>query len=146
MLVSEDTKIVVSSPAVAAGTGDVTGAVIDMQQDGGYSNVLFLVVTGDVTATSVLELTAQTSPNSDGSSPTQCATTGTRTCGATDTDNKILELDVAGIGPGRYVLPVLHRTVANAAINCILAVLYRANKLPAPLSTDEVLVAIKVVH
>lgn len=122
------TRVVVSSGAAVAAQTAIEGTAVDTQ---GFESVRFLAITGDVTATSVLTLKAQSGAASNGSDATDItgATTAAFTAGASDADSKILSLDV--IKPTkRYVRPVLTRTTANAVVACIIAELYGPHKGP----------------
>ena len=128
MNLANRTRVYVSANAAAAGTSAINGTAIDTQ---GFESVRFLAILGDVTATSVVTLKAQSGAASDGSDATDItgATTASFTAGASDADNKVLSLDV--IKPTkRYVRPVLTRTTANAVVQAIIAELYGAHKNP----------------
>lgn len=140
-----DCKVVPCSPDATGGTSDIDGAVIDMGADGGYNAVAFVAHLGDVSDTCVLELQCRGSANSDGSASSQEATTGTRTANAANSDDKLVILDVQKPA-GRYVFPRLKRGTANAALNSIIAVVYKANNLPATPSADVVLSALAIVR
>jgi hypothetical protein len=127
----------VCSPAAAAATTDLDGTVIDMAANGGFSKVCFIAMLGDVTATSVLELQGQGSAASDGSSPSTEATTGTKTAGASDCDNKLMVLDLSRPA-NRYVFSRLKRGTANAVVNGVIAILYNGNTCPVTLNSDVV--------
>lgn len=133
----EECKIALCSAAASAATTDLDGTVIDLAQDGGYDGVLFVAQLGDVTATSVLELQCQGSAASDGSSPSAEATTGSKTAGASDCDNKLLVLDVSRPA-NRYVFSRLKRGTANAVVNSVLAILYRGKIGPVVQGSDVV--------
>lgn len=116
-------KITRISNAVAAGTTEVLSSVLDMQ---GYDSVMFIVTLGDVTATSVLTLTAKSNTANSTSSPTPSSITDgscTFTAGASDADNKLMIVDV--LRPSkRYVFASLTRTTANAVVDSITAIQY----------------------
>lgn len=128
MNLSTDVKIsVVADSAVAAQTA-VTSSVLDMQ---GFDGVMFIALLGDVTATSVLTLTAKGNSASSTSSPTPVtqAATAAFTAGASDADNKALVVDV--YAPAlRYIFAELTRTTANAVVGGIIAIQYRAGQRP----------------
>lgn len=115
----------VEASATAATTA-LTSDVLDMQ---GWENVCFIAITGDVTDTSVLTLTAydHTANAASGSAITGAA--ATFTAGASDADSKLLIVDVRQ-PQKRYVYAVLTRTVANAVVNGIVAIRYNGHKLP----------------
>lgn len=132
-----DCKFLLCSPATVAGTSDLDGTVIDMSQDGGYDGVCFVAQLGDVTSTSVLELQGQGSAAADGSSPSTEATTGTKTAGATDCDNKFLVLDLSRPA-NRYVFSRVKRGTANAVVNSVLAILYKGRSCPVTQGSDVI--------
>lgn len=112
--------------AVSAGTSTQTLTSIDMS---GYDAITVACDLGTVTDGSVLNLKLQTGAQSNGSDAADVtgATTGNIT--ASTSSNKILAVDL--IRPtGRYVTAVLARGTQNAAINCFVALLYRAKSVP----------------
>lgn len=117
----------VAGAAVAAQT-EVLSTVLDMT---GYDGVMFIALLGDVTATSVLTLTAKGNTASSTSSPTPVTQKATSafTAGASDADSAALIVDV--YDPAlRYMFASLTRTVANAAVNGIVAIQYKAEYRP----------------
>lgn len=125
----KDCKITRVLNAVAAGTSDQDGTVLDMS---GYDGVIFLAALGDVTATSVLELQVLGNTASSTSSPTPTEITVDETiftAGASDADNKLLVVDV--VRPSkRYIFPRLKRGTANAVIDGVVAIQYRTRDVP----------------
>ena len=121
---SESLRFDYVEASASAGTTDLTTDILDMQ---GYDGVLFVVLTGDVSDTSALRLRPWQNTASSTSSPTpvELACTASHTASATDADSKLLAVDV--LRPSaRYVYAVLERDTANAVINGILAIRYRA--------------------
>lgn len=117
----------VAASAVAAQT-EVLTSVLDMS---GFDGVMFIALLGDVTATSVLTLTAKGNSASSTSSPTPVTQIATAafTAGASDADDKALVVDV--YDPMlRYVFASLTRTTANAVVNGIVAIQYTAEFRP----------------
>lgn len=117
----------VAASAVAAQT-EVLTSVLDMS---GFDGVMFIALLGDVTATSVLTLTAKGNTASSTSSPTPVTQVATSafTAGASDADDKALVVDV--YDPMlRYVFASLTRTTANAVVNGIIAIQYTAEYKP----------------
>lgn len=128
MNLSKDVKITVVAAAATAAQTAVTSDVLDMS---GYDGVMFIALTGDVTATSVLTLTAKAnSANSTGSpTPVTQKATDAFTAGAADADSKALVVDV--YRPTlRYVFAELTRTTANAVVGGIIAIQYSAANKP----------------
>lgn len=123
-----DIKIVVMNTAVSAGTTTVTPAApVDMQ---GFDSVAFLVLTGDVTATSVITVTAnEVASNTNAGGTAITASAAAFTAGASDADTKAIISEL--IRPTtRYVYPTVARATANAALNGIVAFLFNADKVP----------------
>jgi len=118
---------VVEAAATAAQTELVTD-VLDMQ---GYEGVVFIALTGDVTATSVLTLTVKGNSANSVSTPTPIAQKASDafTAGATDADSKVIMVDV--YKPTlRYMFASLTRTTANAVVGGIIAIQYGAHNKP----------------
>lgn len=128
MNLSKDCKITVVEAAATAGTSDLTTDVLDMT---GFEGVMFIALTGDVTAASELTLTVKGNSANSVSSPTpvtQKATT-TFTAGASDADSKVIMVDV--YRPTlRYQFAVLSRAAQNAVIGGIIAIQYGAHNKP----------------
>ena len=105
----------------------------------GFDSVAFIVALGDVTATSVLLLTAKTNTADSTSSPTPTtlAETVGFTAGASDADNKLLILDLHK-PRDRYVFATLARGTANAAVNGIYALLYNAQQMPLTVDSSVI--------
>lgn len=123
-----EVKITRVANAAAAAQTEVLSSVLDMQ---GYDGVMFVALLGDITATSVLTLTAKGNTASSTSSPTPVtqAATAAFTAGASDADNKVLVVDV--FDPAlRYVFASLTRTTANAVVDGIIAIQYTAELRP----------------
>lgn len=128
MNLSKDVKITVVAAAATAAQTAVTSDVLDMS---GYDGVMFIALTGDVTATSVLTLTAKANSANSTSSPTPVTQKATDafTAGASDADSKALVVDV--FKPTlRYVFAELTRTTANAVVGGIIAIQYQASNKP----------------
>jgi hypothetical protein len=127
MNISKITKQVHVLNAVAAGTSNQTGTHVDMQ---GFDGVMFLADIGTLTATQVTSMKAQGGNASNDSD--QADISGAATAAMADGDsNKMLILDVFR-PQQRYVRPVVLRGTANAVINCVIAILYQADKMPVP--------------
>lgn len=128
MNLSKGIKITRAANSSAAAQTEVLTSVLDMQ---GYDGVMFVALLGDITATSVLTLTAKGNTASSTSSPTPVtqAATAAFTAGASDADNKVLVVDI--FDPAlRYVFASLTRTVANAVVDGIIAIQYMADLKP----------------
>jgi len=124
----KNVKVTYAAASSAAAQTEVLTSVLDMQ---GYDGVMFVALLGDVTATSVLTLTAKGNTASSTSSPTpvtQKASTAF-TAGASDADSTAIIVDV--YDPAlRYVFASLTRTTANAVVNGIIAIQYKAEFRP----------------
>lgn len=117
----------VAAAAVAAQT-EVVSSVLDMQ---GFDGVMFIALLGDVTTACVLTLTAKGNSANSTSSPTPVAQVATAafTADGTSADDKALVVDV--YDPMlRYVFASLTRTAANAVVNGIIAIQYKAEYKP----------------
>ena len=129
----------VAASAVAAQT-EVLTSVLDMS---GFDGVMFIALMGDVTATSVLTLTAKGNTASSTSSPTPVTQVATSafTAGASDADDKALVVDV--YDPMlRYAFASLTRTTANAVVNGIIAIQYTAEYKPTTQAATVIAAAI----
>jgi hypothetical protein len=134
----KDTIIRLSSGATAAGTTTVDGGVIDLNNAAGGSDRFAAIASlGDVTATSVLQLSWRESDNSDGSSSTEVSGTPTTafTAGASDADSKLI-VSECGKFTKRYVFPRLTRTTANAVVNSIVVVQHGCHRRPVTQTSD----------
>jgi hypothetical protein len=115
--------------AVAAGTTDQNGSGVDLGADGGYDGVLFIALFGTLTANQVTQLKAQQSSD-DGSSDAYTDIAGSQGDALADTDgNDMLVLDIFR-PEERYVRPVVERGTANAVIDGVIAIRYRAKERP----------------
>lgn len=127
MSLLQNIKITRVAAASAAAMTDVVGSVIDMA---GFGGVLFVALTGDVTATSALALKAAETDNADGSSAVELVGSAAHTASdAAESDSKALVIDVRAPRK-RYLRAVLERGVANAAIDGIIAIQYRPTFAP----------------
>lgn len=130
-------KITVVEAAATAATTELVTDVLDMS---GYDGVMFIALTGDVTASSVLTLTVKANSANSVSSPTPITqkATDSFTAAASDADSKALVVDV--YKPTlRYVFASLTRTAANAVIGGIIAIQYQAKDMPT--SQDATVIA-----
>jgi hypothetical protein len=127
---SKNIKISRVANSSAAATTDVTGSVSDMN---GFDGIMYIALLGDVTVNSVLTLTAKENTANSTSSPTPTAITGAATAAytatATDSDNKALVVDVCR-PLKQFQFPVLSRATANAVVDGIIAIQYRAHLKP----------------
>jgi len=136
MNLSKDIKITVVEAAATAATTELVSDVLDMQ---GWSGVMFIALTGDVTDTSVLTLTVKGNSANSTSSPTPVTQgAATFTAGASNADSKVLMVDI--YEPKlRYVFASLTRTTANAVVGGVIAIQYQPNSKPT--SQDATVIA-----
>lgn len=127
MNLSKSIKVTVVEAAAAAAQTELVSDVLDMT---GYDGVMFIALTGDVTATSVLTLTAKGNSANSVSSPTPVTQKAAAfTAGASDADSKVLLVDV--YDPAlRYIFASLTRTTADAVVGGIIAIQYSADYRP----------------
>lgn len=128
MNLSKSCKITVVEAAAAAGQTELVTDVLDMT---GYEGVMFIALTGDVTASSVLTLTAKANSANSVSSPTPITQKATDafTAGATSADSKALVVDV--YKPTlRYVFASLTRVDQDAVVGGIIAIQYGPRTQP----------------
>lgn len=125
--------------AVAAGTTVQNGSILDMS---GFDGVLFIAAFGALTATQVTSLKAQ--QDTDPAGGTMADLEGSLVGPLADSDsNQCLMLDVYR-PQERYVRPVVNRLTANAVIDGVLAIQYRASKKPTV--QDVTTIAFAEVH
>lgn len=115
----------VAASAVAAQT-DVASSILDMS---GYEGVLFVALTGDVTATSALALKAEQNIANSTSGMAELVGSAAFTAGASDADSKALVLDIFQPRE-QFVRAVLERGTANAVVDGIIAIQYSAGNVP----------------
>lgn len=130
-------KFMVCSPDAAGATTDLDGTVIDMAQDEGYDGICLIAHLGDVADTSAINLKLMGSATSDGASPSLENEIGSVAAGAATHDDKLLVLDTRGPA-NRYVFSRLVRGTANAAVNSVVAILYKARKVPVVQGADVI--------
>ena len=128
MSLLKNVKVAYVAGAAAAAQTEVLSSVLDMS---GYDGVMFIALLGDVTATSVLTLTAKGNTASSTSSPTPVTQKATAafTAGDSDADSTALVVDVYDPAM-RYAFASLTRTTANAVVNGIVAIQYTAEYRP----------------
>ena len=128
MQLTNDVKITVVSPAAVAAQTAIDSSILDMQ---GYEGVMFIALTGDVTATSDLTLTIKGNTANHLTVPTPITQKATTlfTADATSADSKALVVDL--YKPAlRYVFANLTRATANAVIGGIIAIQYNSTNKP----------------
>lgn len=124
---TEITKIIRVKAAVAAGQTAQKATIVDTA---GYDGVVFIAILGDVDNGSVVTLKAAVDDVNNTSGMTALTGTGaTITATATSADDKLLIVDVQQ-PVERYVEAQLTRTTADAEIDGIIAILYKASTRP----------------
>lgn len=107
-----------------AGTGDtLSSSRVDMQTVGsGGDGVLFIVKTGDCDNTCVLTFTIKENTSDSTTGATATSVTASRTCSASDTDNKVILVEISRKKiTKRYVYLEIARATANAIIESVVA-------------------------
>lgn len=116
MNISRSCKVTRVLNAVAAGTTEQLGSVIDMQN---FDTVLFLVAFGAIVAGAATSIKAQQGTLADGSDMADLA--GSSVTVADTDDNKVAMLEV--VRPQeRYVRVAVERATQNATIDGALAI------------------------
>jgi len=125
----------------AAGTGDtLNGDIIDL---GNFDSVLFVAKLGDCANTAVGTLKAYCGDTPNVADGAYKAVTAAFTANATDSDNKLVILDV--VKPGkRYVRPDFVRATANIPVESIIAIKYNSKAYPVTQGTDVRITGISV--
>lgn len=126
MSLLKNIKITRVAAAAAAAQTDVEGSILDMA---GFAGVMFIAMTGDVTATSALALKAEQNTANSTAGMAELTGSASFTAAASDADSKVLVLDVHAPRE-RYVRAVLERGTANAVVDGIIAVQYKATHMP----------------
>lgn len=123
---SYNEKVIRVLNAAAAATTDIEATGVDMA---GFNAVKFYTLFGAITSSAVTSVKIQQSSD-DGSSDAYSDLESSAVTVADDDDNQVVVHDV--IRPTkRYVRVVVNRGTANAAVDGIIAVLYRAFERPA---------------
>lgn len=127
---SDEVKVTRVMNAVAAGTTDQESSIIDMA---GYDGVLFVASFGTLTASQVTSVKVQ--QNSANSTSGMADLAGTSTGPLADADsNKVLMVDVFQ-PEEQYLRLVVDRGTANAVIDGVVAIQYKARALPVTQSS-----------
>jgi hypothetical protein len=124
MNLSRQISVVRSVNDQVAGVGNVTGTHVDMQ---GYDGVLFLLAIGALTATQVTGLKAQMGTLANDTDQADIAGSQISVVYADANSNLLMVLDI--YRPiMRYVRPVVLRSVANAVVDAVIAILYQPDR------------------
>lgn len=124
--ISENTKLIRHSNAIAAGQTTVTPASgVDVT---GFAGCLFLVHWGTIVATGVQSAEVHTSSD-DGVGDAFTALAGSKVVVADDDDNKITWIDVRG-PVEKFLKCIINRGTADSTIDGISAIVYGAPTIP----------------
>lgn len=132
MNLSKNVKIVQASTvtAGAAGTSDITTAIIDMQ---GFEGVQFIVPFGAIVSGAATSIKVQQGQAANMSDAADLAGTA-QTIADTD-DDKTFYTDIYRPGE-RYIQLVVDRGTQNATVGAIIALLYEAKTRPVTHGTS----------
>jgi len=126
MNLSNNTKLIRHSNAVAAGTSKITpSSGVDTK---GFGGCLFLADFGAIVATAVTSVEVHQSKD-DGASDAYTALLSSKVSVSATDDNKIAWVDVT-IPHERYLKLIVNRGTANATLDSIDAILYDATSAP----------------
>lgn len=131
MQLGPNLKVIRVKASVAGGQTEVDSSVVDRA---GFEGVMFLIQHGTSTSGTSIACKAQ-SCASDGSSPVDL--TGTTLTATHADDGKQSIIDIAE-PQSRYLRCVVTPSTQNAAVDSIIALLYRGRRLPI---TDDASVA-----
>jgi hypothetical protein len=129
---SNETKLVSVLNSVAAGQTTQNSSIVDMA---GYDGVMFVLDLGTVTATSVITLIGQDNTANSGTGMTTITDPAANNAQTQVTDvggaasNGLVVLDIAQ-PQKRYVRAQVTIGTANAALDGIVAILYRSKSRP----------------
>lgn len=122
---SADCKIIKASDGATAAETEVDSDIVDTA---GFAAVCWIVDLGTVTSGSVLTAQAQGNSANSSAGMTNAGDAATHTDDG-DSSNTVMVVDV--LNPqNRYQRLKLTRTTANAVVNSIIAILYRAKEQP----------------
>ncbi len=129
---SKDCKFTMVNNPVAAGTTGQDSSRVDMT---GYDSVMFIWSLGDNVSGAVFTATAKSNAaDSTSSSTTEKAGT-TITAGTSDTDNKLICVDLHR-PTLRYAYSSLAIATQNVVVNCCIAIQYNAKNPPVTQSSS----------
>ena len=129
MNLSKNSKAVVISNAVAAGTSDLTSlGSVDMQN---YESVMFIIQFGAIVSGAATSVKAQQS--ADDSSFADLEGTSQTVLDTEDSTAFIIDINKA---LDRYVRPVILRATQNSTVESVTAILYGPRKMPITLDVS----------
>lgn len=143
MLFTEAMKVLRVSAATAAGQNTITTDVVDMAQDGGFEEVVFLVGTQTLGDTSEMSAIVQAAPAADFTDGADVKDSAL-TIEGTD-DNKAVVISVLH-PPARYVALSITIGTANSAFGEIYAILRRGRNSPVAYAADATTITHNVVN
>lgn len=126
MSVVKDIAIDLANSSATAGTSDVTGTTIDMQD---YDGICFIAILNSVVDGSVLQLQVQEGAHSNGDDAALPTGGANAQFTASTSSNKVLVSEVYR-PQKRYVTPVLKRGTQNATLGGIIALRIRGRVRP----------------
>lgn len=132
---TQNVKITKVADHTAAGTTDVTGASVDMAEDGGYDGVVFMTSFGTAAADNLLK--AQQSSD-DGSADDFGDLEGTGVVSGASPSNEDVVLDIQR-PTKRYVRPVAV-VDTSSTVESIWAIRYRSREVPLTNSVSGTLI------
>ena len=129
MNLSKNSKAVVISNAVAAGTSDLTSlASVDMQN---YESVMFIIQFGSIVSGAATSVKAQQS--ADDTTFNDLEGTSQTVLDTEDSTAFIIDINKA---LDRYVRPVILRATQNSTVESVTAILYGPRKMPITLDAS----------
>lgn len=143
MLFKETDKVILVNAATAAGQNTITTDVVDMAQDDGFDEVVFLFATQTLGDTSEISAIVQAAPASDFTDGKDVKSSALTIAG-TD-DNKAIVIDVVN-PPERYVALSITIGTANSAFGEIYAILRRARTRPVEYADTDAIVTHNVIN
>ena len=141
----EDVRVSRSMNAISAGQAANNGTGLDMQLDGGYDGVMFVLAVGTLSSSNTTIMKAQSSSD-DASADSYADLEGTATdttIQSTDSDFLVI-LDVLN-PPERYIRPVVTTAAGNGVIDGVIAIQYRGNTKPSIHDADTVSTSLAVI-
>ena len=123
---SDDCKLVRVADAAAAGTTAVNSDGVSVA---GFDGVLFVALFGTLTANQVTQIKAQQSSD-DAAADAYTDIEGSETVAMDDADDNLMCFIDIFRPEEEYVRLVIERATANAVIDGVVAILYRAKDRP----------------
>lgn len=141
-LFTEDHKVLPVKAATSAGQNTITTDNVDMQQDDGYAEVVFLLRTDAIVSTSAVAFVVQAADTADFSDGKDVGAA----LSIEDTDDDSAVVITVLHPPARYVALSVTIDTANAAIGPIFAILRRARTIPVAYADTDKVITHEVVN